>query len=406
MMRLAVVTSHPIQYQAPWFRALAERIDLQVFFCHRQDDKGQADAGYGASFEWDIPLLEGYRHTWLDNVAKSPNVFSFSGCDTPEIGQRLADGHFDACIVNGWYLKSYVQAILACRRLRLPVFLRGDSQRPADRPLLTRALKYPIYRALLNSVDGHLYVGEANRRYLAHYGVPSSKLWFVPHSVDDRRFRDAADRARAEHHDAALRQRYGIDDRSRIALFVGRLVEKKRAADFVRAIAGIRRAHNVAGVIVGSGVLQQELQALSDRLDAGVVFAGFANQTALPAFYAAAHLLVLPSDAGETWGLVANEALSCGTPIVVSDRAGCALDLAGPHTGRVFPCGDAAALERAIVEMANHRTESPDGVALATCALSARYGSVAAAQATAAAVLAALAGRRSAVQYSPGSTRT
>jgi glycosyltransferase involved in cell wall biosynthesis len=405
-MRLAVVTSHPIQYQAPWFRALAERVDLHVFFCHRQDDKGQADAGYGASFEWDVPLLEGYGHTWLENVSKNPNVFSFSGCDTPEIGRRLAEGRFDACVVNGGYLKSYVQALLACRRLRLPVFLRGDSQRPTDRPLLTRALKYPLYRALLNSVDGHLYVGEANRRYLAHYGVPSSKLWFVPHSVDDRWFRDASDRARTERHDAALRQRYGIGDQTRIALFVGRLVEKKRAADFVRAIAAIRRPQNVVGLIVGSGPLQQELAALSDRVDAGVVFAGFANQTALPAFYAAAHVLVLPSDAGETWGLVANEALACGTPIVVSDRAGCALDLAGPHTGRVFRCGDTAALERAIVEMAHERTESPDAVAQATRTLSARYGSVAAAQATAAAVLAALDGRHAAVQYSPGSTRT
>ena len=62
MHRLAIVASHPVQYQAPWFRALARVTDLTVFFCHRQDGAGQADAGFGVPFEWDVPLLNGYDH--------------------------------------------------------------------------------------------------------------------------------------------------------------------------------------------------------------------------------------------------------------------------------------------------------------------------------------------------------
>src|SRR5687768_15584731 len=103
MPRIAVVTSHPIQYQAPWFQALARRLDLVVFFAHRQDARGQAAAGFGHEFEWDLPLLEGYDHEWLHNVAARPSVDVFSGCDTPEVLDRLAVGRFDACIVNGWY---------------------------------------------------------------------------------------------------------------------------------------------------------------------------------------------------------------------------------------------------------------------------------------------------------------
>ena len=73
MPRLAIVASHPVQYQAPWFRALAEQVDVHVFFCHRQSAEDQARAGFGTPFEWDVPLLDGYEHSWLQNVAAAPN---------------------------------------------------------------------------------------------------------------------------------------------------------------------------------------------------------------------------------------------------------------------------------------------------------------------------------------------
>lgn len=78
-------------------------------------------------------------------------------------------------------------------------------------------------------------------------------------------------------------------------------------------------------------------------------FHGFANQSELPAIYAAADVIVLPSDARETWGLVINEAMACGVPAVVSDTVGCGPDLVERGlTGAVFPLGDLAALARGI----------------------------------------------------------
>src|SRR2546428_11987966 len=83
--RLGVLLSHPIQYYAPWFRYLAGRLDIEVFYAHRQDAAGQSAAGFGVQFEWDTPLLEGYPYRWLTNVARHPGVGSFAGCDTPEV---------------------------------------------------------------------------------------------------------------------------------------------------------------------------------------------------------------------------------------------------------------------------------------------------------------------------------
>jgi glycosyltransferase involved in cell wall biosynthesis len=385
-LRLAIVASHPVQYQAPWFRALAARADLTVFFCHQQDQTGQRDAGYSDGFAWDIPLLDGYDSVWLQNVSAQPGVFAFSGCDTPEIAQRLASGQFDACIVSGWYLKSYLQAIRACRHHGIPVLLRGDSQLTTARSMMKRAAKAVAYRLLLNAVDGHLYVGQSNRDYLRHYGVPDARLFFVPHLVNDQWFGTHASTARNQGDVARRRADLGVDEGTTVALFVGRLVESKRPFDFVQAVAAASQARNVVGVIAGSGALETALRERLTALRAPVRLAGFINQSALPALYASAQMLVLPSDASETWGLVVNEAMACGIPAVVSDAAGCARDLIEPLTGRTYRVGDVQALTVAIGELADALKQSPEAIEQALRAKTAVYSAASAADKCMAAV--------------------
>jgi glycosyltransferase involved in cell wall biosynthesis len=351
--RLAVVTSHPIQYQAPWFRALDRETDLHVFFCHRQDAAAQAAAGFGVEFEWDVPLLDGYQSTWLENKARRPDVSRFNGCHTPEIGERLRSGGFDACIVSGWYLRSYLQAMAACRRAGIPVLVRGDSQLATGRSLAWTMLKYLPYRALLGAIDAHLYVGRANREYLEHYGVPADRLFFAPHFVDNAFFSTRAQHARATGAAAAVRRQMGIDSGATVFAFAGKLIDKKRPADFVDALADVRgRGLDAWALVIGAGPLQAALEQRAAARNLPVRFAGFRNQTELPAYFAAADALVLPSDGGETWGLVVNEAMACGLPAIISDACGCARDLADTGTaGVVYPCGDVAALADAMAAL-------------------------------------------------------
>jgi glycosyltransferase involved in cell wall biosynthesis len=372
--RIAVVASHPVQYQAPFFRRLAERSDLTVFFCQRHEPALERTAGYAEAFTWDVPLTDGYRHEWLTNVAPHPAVDRFSGCDTPEIADRLTERAFDACIVQGWYLKSYAQAILACRRHGVPVLLRGDSQLATTRSPAKRAIKYWPYRLLLNAVAGHLVVGAANREYLSHYGVPDSKLFDVPHAVDDNWFKTEARAARASGSRERERAALGIPADAKVAVFVGRLVEMKRPLDFIRALTDSVVPSNLWGLIVGSGPLDRDARALSETLGARVRFAGFRNQLSLPAVYACADMLVLPSDARETWGLVANEAQACGVPVVVSDAAGCARDLAVGDAGRRYRMGQVSELAAALTSMAAALDERPGIVAEAISERSAAFG--------------------------------
>lgn len=343
-LRLGVLCSHPIQYNAPLFRELAQLVDLHVYYAHRQTAAGQAEAGFGVAFEWDSDLFSGYSHEFLDNISSKPGVGHFFGCDTPAIVNRIRDGRFDAFLVTGWYLKSYWQGIRACRRLGIPVLVRGDSRLATSRSPLKRMTKQALYPQLLKQFAACLYVGQDSREYYAHYGVPDARLFFAPHCVDNDWF---ASQALGISKNQARRESGIPDDGSDILLFVGKLIDIKRPTDIVQAAAVIRDAgRKVSLLYVGDGPLRAQIEAEAARLAVPVMFLGFRNQSELPTLFRAADLLVLPSES-ETWGLAVNEAMACGTPAVVADSVGCAADLLPP--GSVYPKGDIAEMARVLL---------------------------------------------------------
>lgn len=385
MSRIGVLISHPIQYYAPIFRELAARCELKVFFAHRQNAEQQAKAGYGVAFDWDVDILSGYDSEYLVNDARQPSTDRFFGCSSPQIAERIRVGGFDAFVVPGWSLRSYWQAVRACRAAGVPVMVRGDSQLAGQRRTATRLAKALAFRAMLRQFDGYLYVGQRNRAYLEHYGASPDRLFFSPHCVDNASFARACAAARR-----VLPPREGRTSR---VLFVGRLVDDKHPLDLVAALGRL-----VAGgwpvelVVAGAGALEDAMRSAAGEAGLPATFLGFVNQSRLPAVYAEADLIVLPSTARETWGLVVNEAMACGVPAVVSDAVGCGPDLVEPGaTGEVAPLGDvpglAAAISRALSldrsTTARRLAErmqvySPagaaDGVLRAAAALAARKG--------------------------------
>ncbi len=346
MTRLAVLSSHPVQYYAPLFRTLARDMDLTVFFAHRATPEQQAAAGFETAFDWDVDLLSGYSHVFLRNVASDPGTHHFGGCDTPEIGVRLAEGPFDALLVMGWHLKCYWQGVWAAKRRAVPVLVRGDSHLDTPRSRLKRLVKSAAYPTLLRAFDGALYVGQRNRAYYERYRYPVQRLFFSPHCIDTTRFAAGAT-ATAR---AALRARLGIGLDEKVALFVGKLVDFKRPLDLIDAAALARRQGSAIQVVVaGSGPLESNMRSRASAANVPLHILGFQNQTQMPAAYAVADVLVLPSNGRETWGLVCNEALASGVPIIVSDAVGCAPDLAiDGKIGRTFRVGDVGALAEAL----------------------------------------------------------
>lgn len=344
-MRLAILTSHPIQYNAPLFRAIAGRIDLTVWFAHKATPEQQADAGFGTAFDWDVDLLDGFPYEFLRNVSRNPGTHHFAGCDTPQIAEKLRAGGFDALLVTGWHLKSYWQGIWAGKRCCIPVLVRGDSHLDTPRSVAKRLAKRAVYPAFLRLFDAALYVGKRNRDYYEHYRYPAERLFHSPHCVDTARFATNATPAAR----SALRRQLGLGPDEKAILFAGKLVSIKRPLDVVEAAAAVRsQGLPVQVIVAGSGPLEPQLQSRASAMGVPLHVLGFQNQTQMPAAYAAADVLVLPSS-HETWGLVCNEALACGKPIVVSDAVGCAPDLAEGVVGRVFPTGNIEAFAAAIM---------------------------------------------------------
>ncbi|CAN5828905.1 hypothetical protein BH11PSE3_BH11PSE3_18480 [soil metagenome] len=353
--RIGFLISHPIQYYAPIFRELAKHCDLTVFFAHRQTAEQQASAGFGVAFDWDVDLLSGYESRFLVNVAAQPSTDLFSGCDTPGVAEEIERGRFDAFVVPGWALKSYWQAVQACRRAGVLKMVRGDSQLGSQRKLIVRVAKSLAFPWVLRRFDRFLYVGERNRAYLRHYGVPDRKMFFSPHCVDNDAFAQAAAAARTPTPGPGLQP-----GRKRV-LFAGKLIARKHPVDLLRAVA-LLPGQPVEVVFAGSGELEPVLRNVAREAGLKATFLGFVNQSGLPAVYASCDLLILPSDARETWGLVVNEAMACGMPAVVSDAVGCGPDLIEEgRTGACFPLGDIAALSRAISEGLSWERDSTRG---------------------------------------------
>jgi glycosyltransferase involved in cell wall biosynthesis len=343
-LRIGFLVSHPIQYYTPIFRELAKRCDLTVYFAHRQTAEQQARAGFGVAFDWDIDLLSGYRSQFLTNVSRKPSTDRFWGCDTPDIAREIAEGRFDAFVVPGWALWSYWQAVRACRRAGVPVFVRGDSQLVSQRDGAVRVAKALAFPYVLRRFDGFLHVGQRNRDYLLNYGAPPQRLFFSPHCVDNSAFRAGSEAARRQ---AAS---VGATRAGKRILFVGKLIGRKRPFDLLQAAVRMRRnGMPVEMAFAGSGELAGSLEQFAKAADLPVQFHGFVNQSEMPAIYAFADAIVLPSDGSETWGLAINEAMACGVPAVVSDAVGCGPDLIEPGaTGATFPLGDIPAMAKAI----------------------------------------------------------
>jgi hypothetical protein len=162
--KIGILSTHPIQYYVPWYRELAgyPEIELEVFYCHAQTPEDQAQAGFGVSFAWDIPLLEGYNYRFLNNKSRHPNVYTFFGCNTPEIKQIILQGSYDAFIIQGWYVLSFWQAIAACWKTRTPLLIRGDSHLGLCTSPIKKALKYLFYRWFIPRFDAYLVVGKRN----------------------------------------------------------------------------------------------------------------------------------------------------------------------------------------------------------------------------------------------------
>ena len=342
--RLMVLTSHPIQYQAPLFRRLAEhpRVDLTVYFCSDQGLAVSRDPEFGVSFKWDRPLLEGYSSRFLANVSPFRASTGLWRAINPGVVSHLWRGNFDAVLVHGYALATNWLGFAAARLRRTPILLHGETfERDPGQSGPRRWAKRAALGALFRQVAAFLPIGSKSVEFYESFGVSRERMFLTPYSVDNDFFIAEAERLTGRRD--ALKAELGIARDVPVCLYLSKLIPRKRPMDCLQAFEPLQ--DRAALVFVGDGERRPALEGyVRDRGIRNVHFMGFRNQSELSRFYALADVFLLPS-AFETWGLVVNEAMCFGLPVVVADGAACSFDLVRDgENGYVVPTGDVATL--------------------------------------------------------------
>ena len=351
--RVAYLVTHPIQYQAPLLRLIAAQsdIDLTVFFQSDMSLNAYVDRGFGQTVKWDVPLVDGYRHEFLPGIGCHDTV-SAQWPINWGFRNRLTRERFDALWVHGYARWVNWTAMLYAKARGLAVLIRDEATLfSADRSLVRRQAKRAFFSALSRVGDAFLAIGSANRDYYLSYGVPKQRIFSMPYCVDNEFFAKRAEGALESTN--RLLSDLQIEAEQPVILYASKFETRKRPRDLLLAyeklVAGWSSTLKPQLLFLGDGELRPTLEAdVRGKGLSGVKFLGFRNQSELPKFYALCDVFVLPSSA-EPWGLVVNEVMATGKPVVLSDQVGCACDLVrNGVNGFVFPMGDIDALAGAL----------------------------------------------------------
>ncbi|MCZ4221790.1 glycosyltransferase family 4 protein [Pedobacter rhodius] len=348
--KLAIISTHPIQYYAPVFQLMAQQSELKVFYT-LGSNFSSFDRGFNQYIEWDLPLLTGYAYEFIENTSKNPGTHHFKGIINPNLNEQIKIYKPDAILIYGWAYVSHLNLIRYFKG-KIPIYFRGDSTLFSRSAKWKTFFKKPFLKWVYRHVDFAFYTGTANRAYFEKYGLKENQLAFAPHAIDNKRFFE--DR----HTEAeSLRAKLGIRSDEVLVLFAGKFDVVKSPLILLRAFIELDLT-NTHLLFVGSGPLELKLKAKSKKQKANhnrIHFMDFQNQTEMPVIYQSCDLFCLPS-LSETWGLAVNEAMASSKAILVSDRVGCANDLVKQgKNGKIFNYMDFEDLKNKLAYLCSDR---------------------------------------------------
>ncbi len=337
--KLAILTSHPVQYQTPFFKKLAQhsQIDLMVYFCSRHGVEKKVDSGFGVAFKWDIPLLEGYQYKFLKNYFPFITGNRLWLSVNPAIIKELRKGKYDAILIHGYVAISNWLAFIGARLSRTPIIFRGETVLWHSQHKLGRAIKGLFLKFLFRRIDAFLPIGRRSREFYLTYGVSENRMFLTPYSVDNEYFIEQ--RKKWQGRRGEIKKELNISENIPLILYASKITQRKRPMDILKAFEKLEQ--KAVLVFVGDGELRPILERYVKKNNIkNVFFIGFKNQTELPKYYSIADIFVLPSSY-EPWGLAINEAMCYALPIITTDAVAAAIDLVHhKENGYIYPVGD------------------------------------------------------------------
>lgn len=337
--RLVILTEIIAPYRIPVFNALAQHdeIDLRVIFLAETDPSIRQWRIYNDEIRFSYQVLP----SWRKRLGKYNLLLN------QNVNNVLQNADPDAILCGGYnYLASW-QALRWAKRNGVPFLLWCEST--ANDLRAGHVLVESLKKSFFNQCDGFVVPGTSAGEYVRQMGVCGERIFTAPNAVDNALFQDAANFARMNA--ARVRGEFGLP--LRYFLFAGRLVKTKGVFDLLQAYGSLNEdlRRHIGLVFAGDGPLRAELEAVARSIYPGTVqLAGFVQRNELANYYGLAECFVFPTHS-DPWGLVVNEAMACGLPVICSQSAGCAADLVRT-TGKMVPPQNVAQLAQAMQEVA------------------------------------------------------
>lgn len=356
--KIAIVAPTPFYYHVPLYRQLAKApaIDLTIYYCSDETLRGaEVEKMYRSKGKMiaEEDILAGYKYKFLKNYSPFPSYLRWPfGLINPEIWREIKEGKYDAVALQSWTNLTWWLTFLVCLRFNIPVLFMTDSNfflEPSKSKLKIGLKKILLGKFLFKKATGFLTSGTANEEFYKAYRVPEEKMIRMPFSWGYEQLLAKAQKLKLQREN--LRKSFGIQKNDFILLFVGRLSKEKSPHILLDAYNQVS-FQNKKLFFVGDGPWRPRLEKyINDLKMKKVYFLGFQSREEVLNFYTLADILILPSN-DETWGIVVNEAMCFGLPIIVSNRVGAAADLIKDgYNGFIFPAGDSEELASCIEKL-------------------------------------------------------
>jgi glycosyltransferase involved in cell wall biosynthesis len=339
--RIAVIVARLGPYHVARLEALSARIGRENCIAI-EVATGTRDYGW-----YPVPTSAFWRETL------------FHGRDYEEVSSRELKRAMVACLerlrptvvaINGWGFSEARAAARWCAGNHVASILMSDSQK---RDSVRLWPKEQVKRWIVRTLDAAVVAGLPHARYVEELGMPPERIVKGYDVVDNEHFWRGAERARAE--SQVVRAALGLP--REYFLCCSRFVDKKGLPSLLKAYAKYRQGCSQPWdlVLVGDGPRRRKLERCCRKLgiEQSAHLRGFEQYAELPAYYGLARAFVLPS-LSDQWGLVVNEAMAAGLPVIVSDACGCASELVNDgQNGFVFPAGRVDLLSAALKRMSS-----------------------------------------------------
>ena len=349
MKKLAIITTHPIQYQIPLFKSLKKNgIDTYVFFASRHGlNSKKKDPEFLVKFNWNNNknLLKGYKSRFPKKQKFEIDNFKIS-FDGIEI--YLEKEKFDALLLFGWNNIHYLKAFYFAKKFSIKTILRVETNLNSNSSLIKRLIKFYILKFFFKFIDSFLCIGKLNKKFYIYHGVNKKKIFKAPYFVDNNFFNIKDEKKK-------IKKKINLNYNS-IILYFGKLIDRKRPFDFLELAKINKENKNLLFLMIGDGLLKKNcIEFTKQNKLSNLFIKGFVNQNELRKFYKISDMLIQPSSY-ETWGLTINEALASGIPVICTKDCGAYKDLIkGKKSGLGYNTGNIKELNIKMNNLLNNK---------------------------------------------------